>query len=73
MSKICQNCGHENRDVAIFCGNCGTRLIAQNLASNLTGSSGNDGNSASTDNAGAGLCCAVLIILFIILLIMSGG
>lgn len=72
MSKICQNCGHENRDVAIFCGNCGTRLIAQNLASNLTGS-GNDGSSASTDNAGAGLCCAVLIILFIILLIMSGG
>lgn len=67
MSKICSNCGHENRDVAIFCGNCGSRLVAQNIGTNFTG--GNSENSQ--ENNGLGLCCGVLIILFIIILIMS--
>ncbi len=85
MSKICSNCGHENRDVAIFCGNCGNRLVAQNFSTNLRGnsSSNSSSNSSTTtakpnasangpDDLGA-VCCGVLIILFIIILIMSIG
>ena len=88
MSKICSNCGHENRDIASFCGNCGSELIANDLANNLTGGSSytktaaNKGtaNDAANNRVGANgsndagsLCCGVLIILFIIILIMSMG
>ena len=80
MSKICSSCGHENREEATFCGNCGRRLTAQNMASNLTGgnSSSNDnpkptyGGNATGDNSAA-ICCLVFIVLFILLLIMSKG
>lgn len=86
MSKRCSNCGHENRDVAIFCGNCGNRLIAQNMgtqnmANNFTGGSSsstknnpkpNYVNKAKGSDSGS-LCCAVFLILFIIILIMSIG
>ena len=89
MSKICSNCGHENRDVAIFCGNCGSRLVAQNFSTNLRGNSSSNSSTNSSSNsstttakpAGANsgsddlgaVCCGVLIILFVIILIMSIG
>ncbi len=87
MSKICSKCGHENKDVAIFCGNCGNRLVAQNFSTNLRGnsssnSSTNSYSSSSTSTAKpkasangsdnlGAICCGALIILFIIILIMS--
>lgn len=82
MSKFCPNCGHENRDVAIFCGNCGNRLIASNFTSNLrdtgfsTNKAGASVKSSATSNSGddaLSLCCGVIIVLFIIMLIMSMG
>lgn len=81
MSKFCPNCGHENRDVAIFCGNCGNRLIASNITRNLrdTGSSANGSGAASKAKGASNetdpvsLCCGVIIILFLIMLIMSMG
>lgn len=86
MSKRCSSCGHENRDVAIFCGNCGSRLIANDMANNFTdgnsftSSNTNQGATSSTAKATANgsndagsLCCGVLIVLFIIILIMSMG
>ena len=82
MSKRCSNCGHENRDVAEFCGNCGSRLVSQNMGNNFTGGSSSSSTNSKPkvtyathpkgDNAGS-LCCAVLIILFVIILIMSIG
>lgn len=77
MSKFCPNCGHENRDVAIFCGNCGNRLIASNFSTNLrdTGSSttSKPKTTAHAADDGLSLCCGVILILFIIMLIMSMG
>ena len=81
MSKKCSSCGHENRDVAIYCGNCGARLIAPNLGNSLRGESSSSSNNASkvtqvnnTNNSDpVSLCCGVLIILFIIMIIMSMG
>lgn len=82
MSKRCSNCGHENRDVATFCGNCGSKLIANDMANNFTaeGSTGSANNNGTTykgtgtgSNDAGSLCCGVLIVLFIIILIMSMG
>lgn len=39
MTKICSSCGHENKDIATFCGNCGARLPESGFADNLTGQS----------------------------------
>ena len=80
MSKICSNCGHENRDVAIFCGNCGSRLVAQNFSTNLRGNSSSSSTTTAKPNTSSNggddlgaVCCGVLIILFVIILIMSIG
>ena len=81
MSKFCPNCGHENKDVAIFCGNCGNRLIAQNFSTNFrdTGSSTSGPSTtskpsnASNDTDWLSCCCGSILILFIIMLIMSMG
>ncbi len=83
MSKVCSSCGHENREDAIFCGNCGSKLATQNMGNNFTGGNSSSSTSnvkskvtyatkANGDNAGA-VCCGVIIILFIIILIMSMG
>ena len=54
MSKFCPNCGHENKDVASFCGNCGSKLVSSNFNSNLrdsessTNTSTNSSTNAST-------------------------
>ena len=87
MSKRCSNCGHENRDVATFCGNCGSKLVSPDFSSNLrdngpstngsnstttTTTTANTGSASSSDDLGS-VCCGVLIILFIIILIMSIG
>ncbi len=78
MSKFCPNCGHENKDVATFCGNCGSKLVSSNINSNLrdTGSSTNGSttttttttSSAKSSSASKGsddwgsVCCGVLIV-----------
>lgn len=61
MSKICPKCGHDNRDVAIYCGNCGERIVT------ATPRSGNE-----DDNSLTICCCAVLFILFIIYVLAYG-
>ena len=81
MSKICPNCGHENRDVAEFCGNCGSKLSTSNFSSNFrdTGSSTTGytssakASNASNDTDWLSCCCGSILILFIIMLIMSMG
>ena len=53
MSKFCPNCGHENKDVASFCGNCGSKLVSSNFNSNLrdSGSSTNTSTNSSTNSS----------------------
>ena len=49
MTKICPHCGHENKDIATFCGNCGNRLVSQDIENN-----GSTVNSPSINlNAGS--------------------
>lgn len=81
MSKRCSHCGHENKDVASYCGNCGESLVASNFTSNFrdTGSSNGPDTSVQYGSAANGsgnagtLCCGVIVVLFIIMLIMSMG
>lgn len=82
MSKYCPNCGHQNRDVAIFCGNCGKRLIGSSFSSNLRDTGSATSGSSTSENANGAssgsddffsVCCGALIILFIVALIMSMG
>ena len=47
MTKICSSCGHENKDVATFCGNCGARLPERGFAENLTGQSTTTGSTGA--------------------------
>ena len=53
MTKICPHCGHENKDIATFCGNCGNRLVSQDIENNGTVNSPsinlNEGSSSSTN------------------------
>ena len=53
MTKICPHCGHENKDIATFCGNCGNRLVSQDIENNGTVNSPsinlNAGSSSSTN------------------------
>ncbi|MBP5784845.1 MAG: zinc ribbon domain-containing protein, partial [Methanobrevibacter sp.] len=49
MSKFCPNCGHENKDVATFCGNCGSKLVSPDLSSNLR-DNGYSTNGSTTTN-----------------------
>ncbi len=52
MSKICPNCGHQNRTVALYCGNCGTKLIPSisKTATNFTDSGNQNSSNSSTAN-----------------------
>lgn len=53
MTKICPHCGHENKDIATFCGNCGNKLVSQDIENNGTVNSPsinlNEGSSSSTN------------------------
>lgn len=53
MTKICPHCGHENKDIATFCGNCGNKLVSQDIENNGTVNSPsinlNEGSSPSTN------------------------
>ena len=53
MTKICPHCGHENKDIATFCGNCGNKLVSQDIENNGTVNSPsinlNAGSSSSTN------------------------
>ena len=53
MTKICLHCGHENKDIATFCGNCGNKLVSQDIENNGTVNSPsinlNAGSSSSTN------------------------
>lgn len=53
MTKICPHCGHENKDIATFCGNCGNKLVSQDIENNGTVNSSsinlNEGSSSSTN------------------------
>ena len=53
MTKICPHCGHENKDIATFYGNCGNKLVSQDIENNGTVNSPsinlNEGSSSSTN------------------------
>ena len=48
MSKFCPNCGHENKDVATFCGNCGSKLVSPDFSTNLRDNGSSTNNSTTT-------------------------
>ena len=86
MTKICPHCGHENKDIATFCGNCGNKLVSQDIENNGTVNSPsinlNEGSSSSTNttsnptsstNAASsdnGVLCCVGIIILFIILLL---
>lgn len=57
--KRCQQCGHENQDDDVFCGNCGTRLSTEprtfterpeSVTTTETHATGNPGQPDSSDD-----------------------
>ncbi|AEG18823.1 zinc-ribbon domain-containing protein [Methanobacterium paludis] len=43
MTKICQECGNENKDTAVFCENCGSKLGSNANTSKLNKTSNSFG------------------------------
>lgn len=49
--KKCSSCGHKNIDEAVFCGNCGAKLVSISDASKNNSNIPNISNSSSSSNS----------------------
>ena len=78
---FCKNCGEENPENAVYCRNCGTKLIEEVKKTevietppthNNQNTSNTNTNTTSNGNSDWIGCCLCLVAIFIIFAIFGG-
>ena len=82
---FCRKCGEENPEEAVYCKNCGAKLIEEikkpevietttnrNTNQNTNQKSTTSTSSSTSDSSWIGCCCLGLIVVFILSALFGG-